>query len=79
VYIEGQSANKPERTLVWVDRHGKEEPLAVPSRAYAYARLSPDGTKIALDARDGDYDIWIWNVVSGPLDHDSISMEIWDA
>jgi serine/threonine-protein kinase len=50
------------RTLVWVDRDGREEPLKVPPRAYASARLSPDGTRIALDVRDEQNDIWIWDL-----------------
>jgi hypothetical protein len=33
--------------LVWVDRHGREEPLGAPARPYVYARLSPDGTRVA--------------------------------
>ena len=40
------------RTLVWVDRQGREEPVAAPPRAYTYPRLSPDGTRVALDVRD---------------------------
>lgn len=50
------------RTLVWVDRNGRETPIAVPARPYAYAQLSPDGTRIALDIRDQQNDIWIWDL-----------------
>jgi Tol biopolymer transport system component len=49
------------RTLVWVDRQGQEEPIKAPVRAYTYPRLSPDGTRLALDVRDQDNDIWIWD------------------
>ena len=55
------------RTLVWVDRNGRETPVPVPPRAYTYARLSPDGSQIALDARDDDADVWIWNVARETL------------
>jgi serine/threonine-protein kinase len=56
------------RTLVWVDRQGHEEPLGVPPRAYAYVHLSPDSTKLALDIRDQENDIWTWDLVRhGPL------------
>jgi serine/threonine-protein kinase len=56
------------RTLVWVDRQGHEEPLGVPPRAYAYMHLSPDSTKLALDIRDQENDIWTWDLVRhGPL------------
>ena len=50
------------RSLVWVDRAGVTEPIDVPPRAYTYARLSPDGRRIALDSRDEEDDIWIWDV-----------------
>ncbi|MGH9254882.1 MAG: protein kinase domain-containing protein [Vicinamibacterales bacterium] len=56
------AAAGPPTTLVWVDRDGREEPLAAPPRAYAYARLSPDGTRVALDVRDQERDIWIWDL-----------------
>ena len=49
------------RTLVWVDREGREEPINVPPRAYVYAQLSPDDSKVALDIRDQEQDIWIWD------------------
>jgi serine/threonine-protein kinase len=57
----------PRRTLVWVDRQGQEEAIKVPPRAYTYARLSPDGTRVALDARDQQNDIWIWDLARGGL------------
>ena len=50
------------RTLVWVDRQGHEEPINVPGRAYVYPRLSPDGTRVALDLRDQENDVWIWDL-----------------
>jgi serine/threonine-protein kinase len=55
------------RGLAWVDRHGKEESLPVPPRAYTYARLSPDGTRAALDVRDQEQDIWVWDFVRTTL------------
>src|SRR5262249_46615028 len=39
VYIAGP-ADKGERTLVWVDRNGKAEPLPLPPRAYLHPRIS---------------------------------------
>ena len=51
------------RTLAWVDRQGREQPIkAIPPRAYLYARLSPDGTRLALDIRDQENDIWVWDL-----------------
>jgi serine/threonine-protein kinase len=37
-----------ETTLTWVDRTGREEPLPVRPDDYTLARISPDGTRIAL-------------------------------
>jgi serine/threonine-protein kinase len=49
-------------SLVWVTRQGREEPIPVPPRAYIYPRISPDGTRLALDVRDQENDIWIWDL-----------------
>src|SRR5262245_14393981 len=62
----GVGALRP-RTLVWVDRHGREDPISAPPRAYVYPRLSPDGTRVALEVRDQENDIWIWNFESERL------------
>ena len=48
------------RTMVWVDRQGRREPIGAPSRSYFYPRISPNGTRVALDTRDQQNDIWIW-------------------
>jgi serine/threonine-protein kinase len=50
------------RSLVWVDRQGREEAIKAPPRAYLYPRMSPDGTRIAIDIRDQENDIWIWDI-----------------
>lgn len=50
------------RTLAWVDRTGRETPIAAPARNYYYARVSPDGSRLSLDVRDEEEDIWIWDV-----------------
>ena len=61
VYMPGTGigAGAP-RTLVWANRQGREEPLNVPPRAYAYPQISPDGARVALDVRDQNNDIWVW-------------------
>jgi serine/threonine-protein kinase len=43
------ATDRPVRatTLAWVDRTGREEPFA-PARDYTMARISPDGTELAL-------------------------------
>ena len=50
------------RTLVWVDRAGKEESLAAPPRAYLQPRLSPDGTRVAIAIGDQENELWIWDL-----------------
>jgi serine/threonine-protein kinase len=59
VYVSGNSSGM-NRTLVWVDREGKEEPLAVEPRSYYRPELSPDGELLAVAVADkGNTDIWI--------------------
>jgi len=61
VYVPGGIAGAAG-SLVWVDRAGREEPLSAPVRTYSYPRLSPDGTRVAVDTRDQGRDIWIWDL-----------------
>ena len=61
VYARGTVAGGG-RTLVWVDREGRQEPINVPSRNYLYAQLSPDGTRVALADFDEELDTWIWDL-----------------
>ena len=42
-------------------------PIKAPPRAYFYPRLSPDGTRVALDVRDQEHDIWIWDLARETL------------
>jgi serine/threonine-protein kinase len=44
-----------------VDRDGREEALSAEPRAYVFPRISPDGDRLAVGARDQDNDIWIWD------------------
>jgi hypothetical protein len=50
------------RTLAWVDRRGKKEPLTLAPARYANPRISPDGTRVALDITGANRDIWIWDL-----------------
>ena len=55
--------------LVWVDRQGGEESLGAPLRPYIYPRLSPDGTRVALDVREPtERDIWMWDLRRNALE-----------
>ena len=59
-YVPGTVSE--QRSLVWVDRQGREQPLGADPRAYANPRVSPDGTRIAVTMRDAGRDVWIWDV-----------------
>jgi serine/threonine-protein kinase len=65
-YVSGGTAQElTPRTLVWVDRRGRETPIPAPPLVYQYPRLSPDGTHIAVSAigRGGsEGDIWVGNL-----------------
>lgn len=63
-YVPGDAAGgQTNRTLVWVDRQGRETAIkGMPSRRYSQIRLSPDGTRIALVIQEENNDIWIWDL-----------------
>ncbi len=62
VYVSGSGQIGANRSFVWRTRSGGEEPINAPVRAYTHPRISPDGTRIAVDVFDQEQDIWIWDV-----------------
>ena len=56
-------------TPAWLSLTGQETLTAMPERVYGTVRLSPDGTRIAVEVtdEDGNLDIWIWRLDDGPL------------
>jgi eukaryotic-like serine/threonine-protein kinase len=64
IYVPGTTSTiaGPQFSLVWVNRQGREEPIGAPHRAYIYPRISPDGARLALDIRDQENDIWVWDL-----------------
>ena len=60
VYLTGESTTT-DSTIVWVDRDGREEALAVPAGAYNYLRISPDGSRVVLEDGIGDNGFWVWD------------------
>ena len=60
VYVPG-NAEGP-RTLVWVDRQGRETPIPVPARPYLLPALSPDGARVMVFANDQERDLWLWDL-----------------
>jgi len=67
-YIPGGSTSAAGRTLVWVDREGKEEPLGAPPNPYRHLKISPDGARISLTITSGNnWDIWVWDSIHRTL------------
>jgi eukaryotic-like serine/threonine-protein kinase len=63
VYVDAPgSLGANLRTLVWVDRAGKEEPLGARPGTYLQPRLSSDGRRVALVTTDQANDLWIWDI-----------------
>ncbi len=61
VYVPRPS--RDGRSLVWVDRNGREEPLPLAPRAFSNPRLSPDGKQLAVSIEDADrQDIWVFDL-----------------
>jgi len=60
---------KPEYSVVWVDREGIEQLMTQEKRSYATPRISPDGGRVAFTifAEDGQ-NVWIYD-----LEEDSFS------
>jgi len=65
IYVPG-SAVGVNNILALADRTGGVEPLDVPPMAYMSPRLSPDGSRLAVEtSNEGGSNIWIYDV-SGP-------------
>jgi serine/threonine-protein kinase len=67
--------NAPQRRLVWVSRQGVEEPLGDPGRGYMNPRLSPDGTRIVVQAGG----IWVHDLRRNAVERLSTSGEATNA
>ena len=63
VYVP--STSDTQRSLVWVDR---EEPLALDPGAHNRVRVSPDGSRVAVEVSGPDtQDVWVSSVTRGNL------------
>jgi serine/threonine-protein kinase len=65
VYLTGEQA--PARSLVWVNREGREERINAPPLTYAVPRLSPDGKRLVVEMRALEQDLWLWDFSSQKL------------
>ncbi len=66
IYVPG-TADKGARTLVWVDRTGKTEPLPLPPRSYLHPRISPDMRQLAIEIEGANHDFHIYDFARGVL------------
>ena len=65
VYVSA-SREAIERTLVWVDRNGGEQPLGLPPAEYHYPRVSPDGKRVAVSiGATAGGDLWVYDTARG--------------
>jgi serine/threonine protein kinase len=68
------------RTLVWVDRSGKTQPLPLPPASYLYPRISPDGRTLAVEIEGPNHDFYIYDfartvlskITTDGLSHDPV-------
>ena len=61
-YATGAQPFTPH-TLVWVDRTGREQPIAVPARSWYWPQVSPDGKRLGFHDMDPvNMDVWIYDL-----------------
>ena len=68
VYAIGGIGPVVQRSLVWVDRTGRVQPVAASAGAFLNPRLSPDGRRIAVTVRRGATrasDVWVYDAERG--------------
>jgi serine/threonine-protein kinase len=53
--------------LVWIDRAGTLTPLPLPDRTFENVAISPDGSRAAVQTREGTTRIWIYDFGRGTL------------
>ena len=64
VYVRGDTTSGLS-SLVWRDREGLEDPLALEPGVYNWPRVSPDGTRVAVTV--GNEDVWVSELARGTL------------
>ena len=79
VYVPG-SIEGGRRTLVWVDRSGRPQPISLPPASYLYPRISPDGSTLAVEIEGPNHDFYVYDfertvlskVTTDGLSHDPV-------
>lgn len=63
IFVPAVDTSDPLRTLVWVDRTGREEALNAPPASYESPRISPDGQFVAVWVRDSrHHDVVVYDL-----------------
>ncbi len=64
IYVPGPAATTAaQNNLALIDRKGAVEPLKLPSGAYQFPRISPDGKRLAFATDDGkEAIVWIYDL-----------------
>jgi len=50
------------RTLVWVDRDGKADPLPLAPKSYLHPRLSPDERRLAIEVEGTNHNLYCFTI-----------------
>ena len=68
VYMAGLSGAGAGRVAVWVDHQGNSQLLSLPERLHFGPRLSPDGSRLAVQIADSEnFDVWVSELARGTL------------
>ena len=68
MYLTGSAREPGMRSLVWVDRGGREEALPADRRYYNDPRISPDGTRVVVTIDEQEEgDLWTWDLAQETL------------
>ena len=66
VYVAG-NCDAGARTLVWVDRNGRPEPVPLAAKSYLHPRLSPDDRRLAIEVEGANHDLYVYDFDRGVL------------
>jgi eukaryotic-like serine/threonine-protein kinase len=55
------------RSLLWVERSGRTQPVTDITRPYGSARISPDGHRLALWTEDAVANVWVYEPSRGTM------------
>ena len=72
-YAPGSVHPEKARRIVWVDRHGNEEPLPIEPKQYMNARLSTDERMVLLTSAYPPAEVWVYDRERGILRRQTFS------